>query len=125
MAGIGVCIDIYGFWTEAGLQVTIERTISRCGLVQLSDDVYGDRSLPSRAVPGDGAIGIRRFLATMLSARYGGAFDLELLGPRIDREGHFDASVGNLPRREDSNGSCEYRSPDAACRAAAGFSEAV
>lgn len=92
MAGIGVCIDIYGCWTEAGLQATIERTISRCGLVQLSDYVYGDRSLPSRAVPGDGAIGIRRFLDTVLSAGYGGAFDLELLGPRIDREGHFDAT---------------------------------
>lgn len=92
MAGIGVCIDVYGCWTEAGLKATIERAIPRCGVIQLSDYVYGDRSLPSRAVPGDGAVPIRWFLDTVLGAGYTGAFDLELIGPRIDREGHFDAT---------------------------------
>jgi sugar phosphate isomerase/epimerase len=92
MAGIGVCIDLFGCWTEAGLRASIERAIPRCHLVQLSDYVYGDRTLPSRAVPGDGVIPLERTLGWLLEAGYSGAFDLELIGPRIDREGHLEAA---------------------------------
>lgn len=91
MAGIGVCIDIFSCWTEAGLRDTIERAMPRCGLVQVSDYVLGDRALPTRAVPGDGAIPLQRILGWILDAGYDGAFDLELLGPRIDQEGHLEA----------------------------------
>jgi len=91
MAGIGVCIDLFGCWTEAGLRGSIERAMPRCDLVQLSDYVYGDRALPSRAVPGDGAIPLEGMLEWMLGAGYTGAFDLELIGPRIDEEGHLEA----------------------------------
>jgi sugar phosphate isomerase/epimerase len=97
LAGIGVCIDICGCWTEAGLRESIERAMPRCGLVQVSDYVYGDRSLPSRAVPGDGVIPLRRILAWMLEAGYTGAFDLELIGPRIELEGRR-AAVGRAAR---------------------------
>jgi sugar phosphate isomerase/epimerase len=90
-ADIGVCIDIAGCWTEAGLQALIERALPRCQLVQVSDYVYGDRSYPSRAVPGDGAIPLQRILGWLLSAGYQGSFDLELLGPRIDAEGRTSA----------------------------------
>ncbi len=92
MAGIGVCIDTFSCWTEAGLEQTIERVMPRCGLVQVADYVYGDRSLPARAVPGDGSIPLRRILEWALAAGYAGAFDLELIGPRIDAEGRVDAT---------------------------------
>jgi sugar phosphate isomerase/epimerase len=62
-----------------------------CQLVQVCDYVYGDRSLPSRAVPGEGAIPVRRILEWTLQAGYTGAFDLELIGPRIDAEGRLAA----------------------------------
>lgn len=91
MAGLGVCIDLFACWSEAGLRQTIARATPRCGIVQVSDYVYGDRAFPCRAVPGDGMIPIRRMLEWMLDAGYDGAFDLELLGPRIDREGHVAA----------------------------------
>src|SRR3546814_7541044 len=91
MAGLGVCIDLCCCWSEAGLRATIERAIPRCGIVQVSDYVYGDRAMPCRAVPGDGAIPIRTMLEWMLGAGYEGAFDLELLGPRIEREGRVAA----------------------------------
>ena len=91
MAGIGVCIDIFACWTEAGLDKTLARAASRCGLVQVSDYVYGDRCLPSRAVPGDGNIPLKRIFDALLSAGYEGAFDLELIGPRIDAEGRREA----------------------------------
>ena len=96
-ADIGVCVDIFGCWTEAGLSGSIARAMPRCQLVQISDYVYGDRSLPSRAVPGDGVIPLRRIMAWMIEAGYAGAFDLELIGPRIDREGHIEA-VGRAGR---------------------------
>lgn len=92
MAGIGVCIDVFGCWTEAGLRQSIERAVTRCHLVQLSDYVYGDRSLPCRAVPGDGTIPLERLIGWILEAGYEGAFDLELIGPRIDKEGHYEAT---------------------------------
>lgn len=91
MAGIGVCIDYFACWTEAGMRDQIRRAMRRCVLVQVSDYVLGDRALPCRAVPGDGAIPWRRVLGWMLEERYSGAFDLELIGPRIDAEGQLQA----------------------------------
>lgn len=90
-ADIGVCIDMFAIWTEAGLKETIARAIPRCHAIQVGDWVYGDRSLPCRAVPGDGVIPIRRMCQWALGAGYQGAFDLELLGPRIDQEGRVKA----------------------------------
>jgi sugar phosphate isomerase/epimerase len=91
LAGIGVCIDIFGCWTEAGLHDLIRRALPRCVLVQVSDYVLGDRSLPCRAVPGDGTIPWPQLLQLFHESGYSGTFDLELLGPRIDQEGHLNA----------------------------------
>lgn len=91
MADIGICIDLPTCWTEAGLRALIERAMPRCGLIQVSDYVLGDRSYPSRAVPGDGAMPLEKLIEWALAAGYKGAFDLELLGPRIEREGRAPA----------------------------------
>lgn len=93
MAGIGVCIELFFCWPEADLPRLFQRAIPRCPLVQLSDYRYGDRSLPARAVPGDGAIPLQRLLGELLGAGYTGAFELEMLGPRIDAEGHAAATA--------------------------------
>ena len=69
-----------------------ERAMPRCHLIQVADYVYGDRALPARAGPGDGAVPLRRIFDWALSAGYRGAFDLELIGPRIDAEGHLAAA---------------------------------
>jgi sugar phosphate isomerase/epimerase len=90
-AGLGVVIDIFSCWTEARLRESIERAMKRCHLVQVGDYVLGDRALPCRAVPGDGAIPLARIVGWILEAGYRGAFDLELIGPRIDEEGHEEA----------------------------------
>jgi sugar phosphate isomerase/epimerase len=91
LAEVGVCIDLFACWTEAGLRESIERAMPRCRLVQVSDYVYGDRSMPCRAVPGDGAIPLKQILEWTLRAGYAGTFDLELIGPRIDAEGRIKA----------------------------------
>jgi len=92
IANIGVCIDLFSCWTEADLKHTIERTIPRCHLIQVSDYVCGDRSLPARAVPGDGNMPLQRLFQWILAAGYQGVFDIELLGPRIDAEGCVEAT---------------------------------
>jgi sugar phosphate isomerase/epimerase len=91
MADVGVCMDLFACWTEAGLRQSIERAMPRCHLVQLCDYVYGDRALPSRAVPGDGAIPVQRILEWILEAGFTGTFEIELIGPRIDAEGRVAA----------------------------------
>ena len=60
--------------------------------IQVSDYVLGDRALPARAVPGDGTIPIESFIGQALAGGYPHGFDLELLGPRIEREGRFEAA---------------------------------
>jgi sugar phosphate isomerase/epimerase len=92
IADVGICMDLIACWTEAGLQKSIECAMPRLQLVQVGDYVYGDRALPSRAVPGDGAIPVKRIIEWILAAGYDGIFDLELLGPRIDRDGHLAAT---------------------------------
>jgi sugar phosphate isomerase/epimerase len=92
MAGVGVCIDLFHCWTEADLPGLVERALPRTVQIQLSDYVLGDRALPARAVPGDGAIPIEPFIRQALEGGYIHGFDLELLGPRIQAEGRFEAA---------------------------------
>jgi sugar phosphate isomerase/epimerase len=99
-SGLGVCIELQFCWADAGLDELFRRAIPRCGLVQVSDYVPGDRSLPARAVPGDGSIPLERLVGMLLDAGYDGVFDIELLGPRIDTEGHLAAARRAVDRME-------------------------
>lgn len=92
MAGLDICIDLFHCWAEADIDTLVLRALPRTRLIQLSDYVLGDRALPARAVPGDGAIPVERFLEQVLSAGYRDGFDLELIGPRIESEGRLDAA---------------------------------
>lgn len=92
MAGIGICIDLFHCWTEADFGALVHRALPRTRLIQLSDYVLGDRALPARAVPGDGAIGIEPFVEQVLGDGYPHGFDLELIGPRIEQEGRLQAA---------------------------------
>jgi len=87
MADIGVCVELFFCWAEANLPQLFERAMPRCRLVQVSDYAPGNRVLPDRAVPGDGVIPLHSLLELLLDTGYTGAFDLELLGPRIEEEG--------------------------------------
>lgn len=91
IAGLGVCIDLYSCWFEADLKRTIERAMPHCHLVQISDYKYGDRAYPSRAIPGEGDIPLKRIMGWILDAGYLGNFDFELIGPRIAEAGYVEA----------------------------------
>jgi sugar phosphate isomerase/epimerase len=100
-AGLGVCVELQFCWVESGLGRTFRDALPSIGLVQVSDYVLGDRSLPGRAVPGDGAIPLEQLVGELLELGYEGLFDIELLGPRIDAEGHA-ASVARAAERMDA-----------------------
>jgi sugar phosphate isomerase/epimerase len=91
MSGLEICIDVFHCWAEGDLDALVQRALPRTRLVQLSDYVLGDRALPGRAVPGDGAIPLEPFVAQVLAGGYAHGFDLELIGPRIENEGRLKA----------------------------------
>jgi sugar phosphate isomerase/epimerase len=96
MAGIDVCIDLQPCWGEAGLAQLFRRAIPITKLIQVSDYVLGDRVAPCRAVPGDGAVPLVQLIGDLLDAGYEELFDLELVGPRIEKEGAAAASLRSL-----------------------------
>jgi len=106
--GVGVCMEINACWAERGLGATIAHDIDAITIVQLSDFAIGTMSTPNRLVPGDGDIPMERIVGQLLAAGYGGVFDLEMIGPRIEDEGYASAStraveyVGDLLRRLDA-----------------------
>jgi sugar phosphate isomerase/epimerase len=89
--GIGVCMEVNACWAERGLAETIRDDADSLRLVQVSDFAVGTLSTPNRLVPGDGDIPLERILGQVLAAGYEGAFDLELIGPKIDEEGYASA----------------------------------
>ncbi len=55
--------------------------------------VRGSRSLPCRAVPGEGDVPLAAVVQWLLDAGYPGVFDCELNGPAIDAIGHHAAAA--------------------------------
>lgn len=92
MSGLGICIELFHCWAEGDFDAMVQRALPRTELIQLSDYVLGDRALPGRAVPGDGAIPLEAFVAHALAGGYAHGFDLELIGPRIDAEGRLQSA---------------------------------
>jgi sugar phosphate isomerase/epimerase len=92
MANVGLCIDLFHCWAEADLAGLVDRALPRTVAIQLSDYVLADRALPARAVPGDGVIPIEPFIRQVVAGGYPHSFDLELIGPRIEAEGSFEAA---------------------------------
>lgn len=92
MSGLGVCIDVFHCWAEGDLDALLQRALPLTRLIQLSDYVLGDRALPGRAVPGDGAIPIEAVVAQALAGGYAHGFDLELIGPRIEQQGRLESA---------------------------------
>ena len=90
--GLGVVVEVNACWMERGLAVTLADAADLIGLVQVSDTMPGTHCTPDRAVPGDGMIPLGRVLGDVLATGYDGAFDLEMIGPRIEAEG-YDLAV--------------------------------
>lgn len=92
-AGMGICLDAFHVWTEAGLREEIGEHAGLIAHVQLSDMTRGSRALPCRALPGDGDVPLAAVVRWLFDAGYPGVFDIELNGPAIDAIGHHAAAA--------------------------------
>ena len=73
---------------ESDLHGKFARAAPLTRLVQVCDHVPGDRCTPFKSVPGDGATPNEALIASLLALGYKGLFDLELVGARVEAEGH-------------------------------------
>jgi sugar phosphate isomerase/epimerase len=93
-SGVGLVADIGNCWTERDVEATVERAAPSIAVVQISDAVWGTPEQPSpggRCVPGDGDLALDRFVRAAIEGGYSGVFELEMVGPMIDAEGHESA----------------------------------
>lgn len=88
---VGVCMEISSCFAERALAATVASAGPTLTHVQLSDYVVGSLSTPDRAVPGDGDIPLARIIRALADSGYDRAFELELVGPRIEAEGYASA----------------------------------
>ena len=100
-SGIGVVIDFYSTWYERHLAEVVRENIDLVTLVQICDYTVGSHDMPNRSVIGDGDIPLERLFGILLDAGYGGSFDLEILGPRIESEGYPAAIRRSVERASD------------------------
>jgi sugar phosphate isomerase/epimerase len=94
-----VCLELNSCWAERGFDATVARAGERITHVQCSDARTGSLTTPDRLVPGDGDIPLARRIGALARAGYSGAFEIEMVGPRIDAEGYEPAirrAVGRL-----------------------------
>jgi sugar phosphate isomerase/epimerase len=87
-ADTGIVIDFYSSWYERGLEDLVRKNIDLVALVQICDYKLGTFDMPNRCAVGDGDIPTERLVGMVLDAGYEGAFDIEILGPRIEDEGY-------------------------------------
>jgi sugar phosphate isomerase/epimerase len=100
-AGIGVIADIGNCWMERDVEDAVRRAGSRIAVVQISDAIFGTTEHPSpggRVVPGDGDLALGEFIGAALDAGYTGPFELEVVGPAIETEGHGPALRRSVER---------------------------
>jgi sugar phosphate isomerase/epimerase len=90
-AGIGVVLDFYSCWYERGLEQLVRDNLELLALVQICDFTIGTFDTPNRSVIGEGDIPVERLLQMLIDAGYTGAFDVEILGPKIEAEGYAHA----------------------------------
>jgi sugar phosphate isomerase/epimerase len=95
---VGVCMEVNSCFAERALVATIAAASDVLRHVQVSDFVIGSLCTPDRAVPGDGDIPLGRIVDAVLDSGYAGAFELELVGPRIESEGYAAAIARGVLR---------------------------
>lgn len=86
---VRVCAELNSCWAERGVDELLGH--DRIGHVQLSDFVVGSLTTPDRCVPGDGDVPLARLLDRLHRSDYHGAYEIEMVGPRIESEGYEPA----------------------------------
>ena len=93
--GVEIVADFGNMWMERDLREVLKHAGPRLALVQICDLFIGSSGKPppgGRVHIGEGELPIRRLMHEVLDSGYDGVFDLEVLGPLIEREG-YDGAV--------------------------------
>lgn len=89
--GISIAVETQNCWYERDLKRMFRDHVDHFAVVQCSDFAVGEELRMNRRVPGDGDMPLEWMIGELLDAGYTGFFDLEIVGPAIDREGHESA----------------------------------
>lgn len=92
--GVGIVVDFGNCWAERDVEKVVRASGATIALVQICDIVVGRPGAPGpggRVNPGDGDLPVARLLRACVEAGYAGPFDLEVLGPAVEREGYAAA----------------------------------
>jgi sugar phosphate isomerase/epimerase len=84
----GVCCELNNAWVERFLYDDIRNRVAHIGLVQVNDFPEGTRTTPERAALGHGIIPLRPILKAFGAANYRGVYELEFLGPAVEKLGY-------------------------------------
>jgi len=93
--GIWLVPDTAHTWWEPGLAGLLTRGAPHFAVMQVADLAL-DAPVLERLVPGDGGLPIGSMLAAAIEAGFGGPFELELIGSRIESEGYERAVERSL-----------------------------
>ncbi len=86
-----ICCEINSAWSERFLYEDVAARGSRIGLVQISDFAEGTLATPARVPLGDGIIPLERILPALEASDYAGWYEIEQLGPEIERLGYEES----------------------------------
>jgi sugar phosphate isomerase/epimerase len=106
--GAFVCVELKSCWAERGFAPTVARAVDRIAHVQCSDALVGSLTTPDRLVPGDGDIPLATRFGALARAGYAGAFEIEMVGPRIEEEGYAPAIRRAVARIDDLLGEAGF-----------------
>jgi sugar phosphate isomerase/epimerase len=85
------CLELNNAWMERFLYDDIAAHADRIGLVQVNDFAEGTRTTPDRVPLGDGIIPLDRIFEALISSGYAGWYEIEQVGPDIERLGYEES----------------------------------
>ncbi len=86
-----ICCELNNAWSERFLYEDVAERSRLIGLVQVSDFAEGTLATPERVPLGDGIIPLERILAAFEASDYDGYYEIEQLGPEIERLGYEES----------------------------------
>lgn len=94
---VGLCLDYWNVWQNAGIEAAIARAGSRIFTVQASD-WRTPRSFADRIVPGDGDVPLARLIAATRAAGYRGPWVVEIFSQDV-ADSLYDTDLEDVVRR--------------------------
>jgi sugar phosphate isomerase/epimerase len=95
LTGVEIIADFGNMWMERDAREVLRRAAPHVALIQICDVIIGGNGMPppgGRVHIGEGELPLHRLMQEVLDSGYRGLFDLEVLGPLIEKEG-YDTAV--------------------------------